>query len=1063
MTSEEYSAKFDAGLIRERLLADYVDIWEYIFESDDFTGWAYDNDFSRLKTQLNAHANKTTFSAAVAEKLISEHEGEGTIGVASVFLDPEDIFVDDRLTFGGGGVIARQRFLQTISQQLHSEKAEAEPQPKDLEDLRDMVKASCIPSAKIYVIVDGLDRCLAASRHELEDEITTLVEYGCYVMITNYLGQPVNRIVEHTCKNCEDEYLDHHQHCKDCDESFCDECIEEQDCLEAEHTIRRHAEAAVSLGPDDEGISRFITHELDRHLEQRDFDDELHALLQTQRERIEDAISKKSGGVLVICKALLGYLRDCQWTGYEEIMNVQTHVLRPEEELFDTLLSKVKTQSPQNVKIAFTVFCLVSQVLTGSAMSFEEMVNVLQLLNIGKAINEQDLYALCQGMLQVGDRNIVEAFHDDFKVYLQENCDEDFRRLSVDLADLTIKSLAKMPCFGRWTVNAEESLKALLSENKFLGYAAPKWGDYVQQSAAYKRWDERQAPPVGSFIEQVLSLLKDSGKLATCLYLANRCDQRFDLWPGCHALHICAWFGLTKFIGSFTTGARSLVDVVDPVYGRTPLMIAASRGQTDFARRMIGLGADVGFESHDGRTALLEAVEYDAVQQGYYDTTTLILKHTSKPHTEGRFSDTTSLITCIRKRNRELLDLQLLSLLADHPSIDINETTSGAQTAIMEAVGIGCGEAEIINLLLRHQDLKLDMRDKAGKTALHLAVESPQGSCTAIKDEVAQVIRDMSEAGADFACIDLNGRGLLHAAAVGEHASVVEYLHLEKKLPLDTTDLFGWCPLHYASGMRAPETVDRLLRLGANVELCDRRGWSPFDIVNCDDPENEYVQAICALSGWSSLPNSSTTAEFQRQLCDHTDDFWLPDPKCGNHVLHCAVEENNIPLCELLLEDTDIDVLNAEGKSALFLAIDKYEDYRDSERREEYLETIRFLIKRGASLQAGVSGLDALEIARKRSLYDLALVIIEHGNLPVRYGPDFRVLFKQAAIEGNVSVIEKLQEAQLHPLKRHDSLRLSEIVDDEGEGIGGDIVDLVNSMERVAIERIWPLLETVIS
>ena len=80
-------------------------------------------------------------------------------------------------------------------------------------------------------------------------------------------------------------------------------------------------------------------------------------------------------------------------------------------------------------------------------------------------------------MLQVGDRNIVEAFHDDFKVYLQENCDEDFRRLSVDLAGLTIRSLANMPCFDRWTVNAEESLRALLSENRFLGYDVPKWDE----------------------------------------------------------------------------------------------------------------------------------------------------------------------------------------------------------------------------------------------------------------------------------------------------------------------------------------------------------------------------------------------------------------------------------------------------------------------------------------------------------------------------------------------------------------------------------------------------------
>ena len=844
--------------------------------------------------------------------------------------------MDDRLTFGGGGLSARHRFLQTIIQQLYSEDMSVEPHPEKLDDLRAMLKTACTPSNSIYIIVDGLDRCPAASRLELEDEIKTLEECGCSVMITNYLGQPVERLLKHTCKCCAPENLDHHWHCRDCDESFCDDCVEEQDCLEDDHNIRRRAEASVALVPGDGGIRRFIAHELDRHLEQRDFDDELHELVQTQLERIQDAICDKSGGVLVICKALLGYMRDFQRAGFDEIMHVQTRVLRPEEELFNTLMSKIKMQSPVNVKIALIVFSLVSQVLSGSAMSFEEMTDALKALEIGKAVNEQDLYALCQGMLVMGDRKIVEPFHDDFRVHLQENCNEDFRHLNVALADMTVRSLTALPCFDRWTANAAQSLKDMLSQNRFLGYAAPKWGYYVQQSAAYKKFNEKQLPPAGSAIEQVLGMLQDPRRLAACLYLANRGDQRFDLWPGCHALHVCAWFGLTKFIGYFAAGARSLIDVVDPVYGRTPLMIAAFKGHTDFARRIIALGADVGFQSEDGRTALLEAVEYEAVQQGYYETTTLILKHTLKPEGQRPTSDTTPLIACIRKRNRELLDLQLLNLLVDHPSIAVNEMTSGGHTAIMEAVGIGCGEAEIINLLLRHPDMKLAMRDKAGKTALHLAVESPQGSSTAIKcllrsphctpeildirdssgmtaamlllrnyhmdrDEVAQILRDMSEAGADLTCTDKNGRGLLHAAAVGEHASVVEFLHLEKNLPLDVTDSFGWCPLHYASGMRAPDTVDRLLRLGASTELCDRRGWSPFDIVSCDDPENEYVQAICALSGWSSLPKSSiaemstrrrpawsfatcSIAEFQQQLCDPADEFWLPDPKCGNHV-----------------------------------------------------------------------------------------------------------------------------------------------------------------------------------
>ena len=114
-------------------------------------------------------------------------------------------------------------------------------------------------------------------------------------------------------------------------------------------------------------------------------------------------------------------------------------------------------------------------------------------------------------------------------------------------------------------------------------------------------------------------------------------------------------------------------------------------------------------------------------------------------------------------------------------------------------------------------------------------------------------------------------------------------------------------------------------------------------------------------------------------------------------------------------------------------------------------------------MELSVLGLDVLETARKRSLRDVALMIIEHGNLVVRYGPDFKRLFERAAVKGNVSVIKKLQESELHPLKRQNSFRLSEIVGDEGKGIGGEIVELVESMERTAIGLIWPQLEAIVS
>jgi hypothetical protein len=60
MASEEYTGNPDAGLIRERLLADYVDIWEYVFKSDDFVGWAYDNEFSRLYVHAAPQCGKVS-------------------------------------------------------------------------------------------------------------------------------------------------------------------------------------------------------------------------------------------------------------------------------------------------------------------------------------------------------------------------------------------------------------------------------------------------------------------------------------------------------------------------------------------------------------------------------------------------------------------------------------------------------------------------------------------------------------------------------------------------------------------------------------------------------------------------------------------------------------------------------------------------------------------------------------------------------------------------------------------------------------------------------------------
>lgn len=158
----------------------------------------------------------------------------------------------------------------------------------------------------------------------------------------------------------------------------------------------------------------------------------------------------------------------------------------------------------------------------------------------------------------------------------------------------------------------------------------------------------------------------------------------------------------------------------------------------------------------------------------------------------------------------------------------------------------------------------------------------------------------------------------------------------------------------------------------------------------------------------------------------------------------------------MLLEHTDINAVNAEGKSALFLAVERYEDPE-----VEYFKMIEFLLDRGASLQVSGSCYDALEAVRQRGIFDLAVVFIERGDTALRYGPDFRQLFEEAARTANTSVIEKLHNAQLHPLKRHGSSRMSEIV--QAGYIGDEVKDLVASMQHTALERIWPACDATLA
>jgi ankyrin repeat protein len=83
-------------------------------------------------------------------------------------------------------------------------------------------------------------------------------------------------------------------------------------------------------------------------------------------------------------------------------------------------------------------------------------------------------------------------------------------------------------------------------------------------------------------------------------------------------------------------------------------------------------------------------------------------------------------------------------------------------------------------------------------------------------------------AGQDINACDKHGRAALHYAVRGRHVGVIEALLKTGYIP-DIHDEDGATELMIASQIGQVETVQMLIENGVNLELADKRGWTPFD------------------------------------------------------------------------------------------------------------------------------------------------------------------------------------------------------------------------------------------
>lgn len=228
--------------------------------------------------------------------------------------------------------------------------------------------------------------------------------------------------------------------------------------------------------------------------------------------------------------------------------------------------------------------------------------------------------------------------------------------------------------------------------------------------------------------------------------------------------------GLNPIDESYADVVRLLLDMGAELEakgedGETPLVRAASHGETGAVKVLLDRGIEVDEKDQDGATALQGAAcECAAIDMpDTLDSIKLLVDRGAHIETKDHEGDTPLIIAAGWGRT-ENVDF----LLERHANIEAKDN-DGNTALMISARGSGYPTADTVKFLLDHGS-KIEAKNKEGKTALMLAA-SANGA-----DQI-QIVKLLLERRADVRAKDFHGNTALSLAKKGVHPDVIEGTH----------------------------------------------------------------------------------------------------------------------------------------------------------------------------------------------------------------------------------------------------------------------------------------------
>lgn len=345
---------------------------------------------------------------------------------------------------------------------------------------------------------------------------------------------------------------------------------------------------------------------------------------------------------------------------------------------------------------------------------------------------------------------------------------------------------------------------------------------------------------------------------------------------------------------------------VSIVGGRTAINLAAELGHADIVDHLLLSGAHPDMrDRNNGYTPLMSAA-----LNKHMDVMRKLFQYSANPCLHAWNGDTA--LHLISSRGDVQMAAELLNSGAK-----IEARRGASLTPLHDAAGSG-SEAMVIFLLERGADK--EARTHIGQTPLLLAAH--EGRIGAL--------RVLLQVGADIEVSDSFGSNVLHVAARNSQVETMAVLLANPSTAriLNSGNTKMQTPLYVASMIGSTDSARILLEHGADPEIADKMGWTPF-ISALRHGNIEIAQMLVEAHKVDPkhVSPEGNTGMHVLAFCGqakhiHTLISWGIDPLCqnkfGHTALHWAVRRNQVNFVRAILaEVSSEDVPQGHGSDKL--------------------------------------------------------------------------------------------------------------------------------------------------